>query len=120
MLEMANQEILPACIKYSNTVAKSVKLKKEVGIDSPNEIKLLQKLNELTEGLMDSVEKLQNAMDKIPEDIPESMEIKLAAYYRDDILPQMDSVRKYADSLELIVGKEYWPFPTYTDLLYKI
>ena len=31
----------------------------------------------------------------------------------------MDKVRESADTLELLVGKKYWPIPTYSDLLYK-
>ena len=117
MLEMANQEILPACIEYSNTVAKSLKMKKELGLSAPCETKLYKNINEHTEGLMAAAEALQKEVDEIPEDCEE---IKLAEFYRDRIIPEMDSVRCYADELELIVGKEFWPFPTYTDLLYKI
>lgn len=116
MLEMANQEILPACIKYSNVVAKSLKLKQDIGVSAPHELKLFKELNEKTEGFMAAIDSLQAAADNIPD----SEEQELAAYYRDRIIPEMDNVRKFADELELMVGKDYWPFPTYTDLLYKI
>jgi len=33
-------------------------------------------------------------------------------------LPAMDALRAPADALEDLVGKQYWPFPTYGDLLY--
>ncbi len=32
----------------------------------------------------------------------------------------MDNVREKADQLELVIGKDFWPFPTYGDLLFKI
>jgi len=32
----------------------------------------------------------------------------------------MNEVRAIADELETIVGKGYWPFPTYTDLLFSV
>lgn len=41
-------------------------------------------------------------------------------YYKDKVIPAMAAVREPADALELLVGKSYWPFPTYTELLYKI
>ena len=120
MLEMVNQEILPACIEYSNVVAKGIKLKNDLGIDTPNELKLLNEITGLIETLINNAEVMKKAVDKIPENIPESKEQEVAQYYRDEILPKMDTVRRYADMLELKVGKDYWPFPTYTDLLYKI
>jgi len=30
------------------------------------------------------------------------------------------AVREQADELETLVGKEYWPFPTYDDLLFNV
>jgi len=30
----------------------------------------------------------------------------------------MNAVRAAADELETIVGKDYWPFPTYAELLF--
>ena len=43
-----------------------------------------------------------------------------ADYYRDFILKDMEELRTYADNLETVTAKEYWPFPTYTDLLYSV
>ncbi len=37
----------------------------------------------------------------------------LANYYHDVVLPAMEAVRIPADKLEMLVGKKYWPFPTY-------
>ena len=43
-----------------------------------------------------------------------------AEFYKDNIKVQMQEVRAIADELETIVSKEYWPFPTYADLLFSI
>jgi len=32
----------------------------------------------------------------------------------------MAKIRTYADELEKIVAKEYWPYPTYADLLFGV
>ena len=45
---------------------------------------------------------------------------ELAKFYHDTVLSQMNEVRAIADELETIVGKGYWPFPTYTDLLFSV
>ena len=39
-------------------------------------------------------------------------------YYSTDVLPRMERVRKICDELELLVAREYWPFPTYGDILF--
>ena len=44
----------------------------------------------------------------------------MAHYYYDTILPLMDAVRTTADQLEMLVGKKYWPFPTYSDILFYV
>ena len=43
-----------------------------------------------------------------------------AFYYREEIVTAMEKLRKPADELEKIVGKEYWPFPTYADLIFEV
>ena len=43
-----------------------------------------------------------------------------AFFYHDEVLSAMNSLRKPADELEKLVDKEYWPFPTYADLLFEV
>ena len=40
--------------------------------------------------------------------------------YRDKVIPAMNELREACDALEVIVGKDYWPFPTYSDLLFSV
>ena len=115
MLEMAKQEILPACLKYTNTVAEGLAVKESLGIKAPNERKTVQMLTALTEELMDKITALESATN-----IPDVDEFEVGMYYKNTVIPAMDSLRETADTLESVVGKEYWPFPTYTDLLYSI
>jgi glutamine synthetase len=115
MLEIAQQEIIPACLKYSNALTGGVAAKKSIGLDIPFEAELLKSTTELTELLIKNTNTLKVVSANIPTNAYES-----ALYYRDTIIPAMNDLRYAADMLEMIVGKEYWPFPTYTDLLYKI
>ena len=41
----------------------------------------------------------------------------IAEYCGKVILAKMREAREYADKLETITAEEYWPFPTYSDLL---
>ena len=43
-----------------------------------------------------------------------------AATVRDKVLPKMKELRECCDRAEVLVGKEYWPFPTYEGLLYSV
>ena len=116
-IEMAKREILPACINYGKTVAESLRTKKELGISAPNEEQLLRSITSLTEELIAATDALDQTMKNEP-DMED--ELQKAHFYKDRVLVQMDAVRKAADELETMVGKSYWPFPTYTDLLYNV
>lgn len=115
-LEMAKQEILPACIAYTDKIVKSVSMKKEIGIDAPAEAVLAKRLSEGCENMINSID----AMDAVMAVIPDGDPIEVAHYYKDEVLSAMDDLRRIADDMETIVGKEFWPFPTYTDLLYRV
>ena len=43
-----------------------------------------------------------------------------ATYFRDVVKVAMDELRAPADKLEMIVDKEFWPFPSYGDLLFEV
>ncbi len=116
MLEMAKQEILPACLNYTKSVAEGVAVKKSLKIHAPNEELTVKNLTMLTEDLMEKIKALDIAAAGLPEDNA----YKIGMYYKDTVIPAMENLRKTADSLETVVGKNYWPFPTYTDLLYSI
>ncbi len=115
MLEMAKQEILPACLKYTNFLASDYASKKSLGIDAPNELERVKKLTSLTEELIAKIDVLDAATD-----IPDVDVYAIGMYYKETVLPAMETLRETADTLETMVSREYWPFPTYTDLLYLV
>ena len=115
-LEMAKQEILPACIKYANKLAKGIVTKESIGIKVPAEKKMVSNLAKETENLLKKIEKLEKVRDKIPQDDA----LKTAKYYQDEVLLVMAELREVADRLETMVAKDFWPMPTYTDLLYNV
>ena len=43
-----------------------------------------------------------------------------AAFARDTLIPAMDALRETADEMEPMTAKDYWPFPTYADLLFSV
>lgn len=117
MLEMAKQEILPASLKYTKFVTDDLISKKSLGITAPNEMKKVQNLTDMTEALITRIDEL----DAVSKAVPKTDDMfKIGNYYRDTVIPSMEALRAVADELETVVAKDYWPFPTYTDLLYRI
>ena len=43
-----------------------------------------------------------------------------AFYYRKQVIPAMEALRKPVDALEMIVDKDIWPMPSYGDLLFEV
>ena len=115
MLRMIGRQILPACVEYSGKVASSVAAKAGIGIDAPAEKKLAGAISAKTEELMQAQETLQDKEQGMPEDVHLA-----AAYCRAEIIPAMEQARAAADDLELLVGKENWPFPVYEDILFYV
>ncbi len=117
MLEMAKQEILPACLEYTASLADGIIKKESIGLCVPNEKKSAAHMSKLTEQLIDDISRLEAAKCKIDS---ENDILSKAKYYQNIILDNMSKIRNTADELETVVAKDYWPFPTYEDLLYRV
>ena len=116
MIDMVREEILPACISFQHDLAETVLRKKEAGIAGGMESGLLSEVSDKTETLYRNNEALEQVLNHTP--VGKVQEI--VNYYHDVILPAMDAVRAPADQLETLVGKKYWPFPTYSDILFYV
>ena len=128
MLDMLGKLILPACAKFSRDLAEGVALKKQIGIDAPAEVAMVRKITDRTAELSAAQEMLAQKVNAAKEVLADEFAVapggigarKLSRYYRDVVLPAMNETRKIADTLETLVSKEYWPFPTYSDLLFYV
>ena len=119
MLEMIKKDIIPAVCNYSKDLTESALAKKDLSsdIDISLETNLVSKISSLSSCLAKKTADLEKVL-LGAKDCDDSE--KLAKYYHDTVLSQMNEVRAIADELETLVGKGYWPFPTYTDLLFSI
>ena len=117
MSEMVSKEILPAVEKYTATVADAAakKLKLVPGLGCSYEKHLVQKLSALTDG----IEKGGMELDETLAALSTVTEItQLAEEIRDQLLPKMAELRAVADEAEVLTAKEFWPFPTYGEILF--
>ncbi len=118
MIYMAKKQIAPVALEYSKFTSDALISKKNAGLDSSLEEKIAKKISGLTSALYDAIENLENsrtASKEHEEDVK-----KLARYYRDVVLTDMQKLREIADELEMNVPEKLWPIPTYTDLLFTV
>jgi len=117
MLGMIRKEIIPAVCGYMRDLSTQALNKKQLGIGIELESTLLKKLSALSEQLYEAAGELQKAADKEGgfSNIQEE-----ANYYKDVVLDRMQKARAVSDELEPCVGEKYWPFPSYSDLLFSV
>jgi glutamine synthetase len=117
LLEMINRDVIPAISSYSNHLCEAINNKNAIRFDSSVEYELLSRLTACNKELfsLSSALKMAVASAERSKDIMEK-----SKEYRDVILKLMADIRKYADSAEAVMPSNYWPYPSYGDLLFKI
>ncbi|MFM7875806.1 MAG: glutamine synthetase III [Microcystis panniformis] len=112
VVSMAKTIIYPAAVRYLSELSSAIANAAAIGIEMDKES--AQTVSNLIKLLMDSVSKLSAAMAKHDFDsIEEHMQ-----YSAQTIRPLMDKVREYADTLEGEVADNFWPLPTYQEMLF--
>ena len=119
MLEMAKTLILPAATGYAKELSDTAIAKKTClgTADLTYETACIEKLSNLTTALYKGTIALEEALTKseeIEEVGPKSM------FYKDTMIPAMDAIRAASDALEAITASDYWPLPTYGDMLFSV
>ena len=117
MIEMARQDIYPAVNGYLAELCGSIASKRAVSEKMPvsEDVKLAEKLATMNDAMMAAVAKLERDLSEMPEgEQPASQ--KMAHV----VLPDMEQVRVLADGMEKLCSSDYWPYPTYTDILYSV
>ena len=118
MLHIAVKRIIPAASKYASDLAAGInQMKAAINMVSPiADEDILRKVISLTNELYGSTNVLSEVISEA-EKLSGSLQ---SHYYREEVLPKMEDVRRFADNLELIVAKDYWPLPTYSDMLFYV
>ena len=117
MIDIASKHIIPAVVSYTTELANSVIAVSEAGVDSSTQKELLDEVTKYLKEMKAALKKLTEVTEKAA-DITECKE--QATYFRDVVKVAMDELRAPADKLEMIVDKEFWPFPSYGDLLFEV
>ncbi|MBO6016712.1 MAG: glutamine synthetase type III, partial [Oscillospiraceae bacterium] len=118
MADMAKKEILPAVMRYTGDLAAALNEKKAAmpELSYPVESELIKKLTELVVKI-DAAEK---TLEKSIAACEEGDTTEQAFRIRDELLPRMAELRAPCDEAETMTAADYWPFPTYGDLLFGV
>ena len=119
MVDMTGKQILPAIESYLTKLLTNVSMKRALSADisCAYESASIEKLSAACDEMSANAGILERLTDHLAhiDDITEQ-----ANFVRDEILPQMDVLREYADAAEAIVDAEIWPLPTYGELLFGV
>ena len=112
MIDMAAKLYIPSVIAYVNSVASSMSTVKNAyaQADTTAQQTILVKASSL---LADTQQALDNL--KAVTDAAES-----AKDFHEKVLPAMAALRTPVDELETIVDSEYWPVPTYGQMMFEV
>ena len=119
MIDISRKDILPAASAFSKELAGTALSKKALLpiIDCKYELDLVKKISELTSEMYALTNKLEDTLSGAKDLVGAE---KIAKYYKNSVLAAMNEVRVLADELETITAKSFWPYPSYSELLFGI
>ena len=117
--DMVRKNYLPAISEYVGTLCDAVLAKKAVGLEDQitPEAETLKKLSAAQTNAYRLVGELEGE-EAAAADIADGY--KQARAYHDKVLPKMEALRAAVDTAEVLTGEDYWPVPSYTDLLFRV
>ncbi len=118
MLQMAKQDIIPAVSDYVATLCSNLAAKQAVckSAHFKAEEDLIERLSSLNDALFAAVQKTEK--DLVDIDMEDARSASQAMAHV--IVPDMRAMRQAADTMETLTAQDYWPFPSYYDILYSV
>ncbi|MCH5300328.1 MAG: glutamine synthetase III [Ruminococcus sp.] len=120
MLDMAKKDILPAVSAYVRELTDTALAKKSLSADIPTDVetKLVSDLSQKLVCFSKKIEELENALIAVAE--YEDNAQKYAEFYCNEVFAKMQELRAIGDDMETETSSDYWPYPTYGDLLFSV
>ncbi len=118
--DIVKKDILPSVSKYISVLSESANSKKAFikDVDVSVEKALVSELSLLNSRLFTEINKLDKNL-SLASAYKSDVEA-YAMYYKEKILDHMFEIREIVDELEANTAREYWPYPTYGDILYAM
>ncbi len=117
--DIVSKKIIPATCKFSGMLASAIANKKAAcaKLTAHTETELLKHLSRHCDSLYDNLDKLKTDL-FVKERFMSTLDE--AIYCHDVLLSDMETMRHDIDALERIIGNDTWPYPTYTDLIFRV
>ncbi|MBP1544499.1 MAG: glutamine synthetase type III, partial [Oscillospiraceae bacterium] len=119
MVDMARKDILPAISEYIASLSASAGAKQAIGpdVDLSYEAETAKELSALSGKAFSALKTLEAKLEETKRIFDITV---LAAFYKDEVLAAMDELRAAVDSAEMLTAAEYWPYPSYGELLFGV
>ncbi len=116
VIDMIRKDYIPAIVRYTTKFATAIEAKNKFGNACKAEIAILGKLSTINDFIYDKSNELEEKS---------LIAAKLcgkeqADMFRNEIIPIMNELRTAVDNAEKITAKEYWPVPSYGDLIFRV
>ena len=119
MLDMAKKDIFPAVSAYVAELASACNAKKALSESLPcdAEIKVIEKLSKLLVCFQNKIEALEAKVNEAKgiEDVADQ-----AMFYGKEVFGAMNELRAIGDEMETSTAADYWPYPSYAELLFGV
>ena len=117
-LDMARMEILPSVIKYQNFILTELEKKERLSdLSAKPERDLLCRISNYFNSFYEELTLLEENLNSYPQGASAT---ERAFYSKNVLLANIERLRKNADSMELLIGKQFLPYPSYEDILYSV
>lgn len=119
LVEMMKRDIIPAISAYCDRLCQNVAAKRAVrsDINCTMETTLIDELTDANAELFTLVGSLEESVSRAEK--ADGL-LQSAKLYRYEVLETMQKIRRLADRAETVTARDYWPYPAYGDLLFKI
>ncbi len=115
MLDLAEKEIIPACIKYLKEIADS---ENKIGLNLCNATSVIK--NDIAK-LIDGAFEQLNLLRELKVETQKICDVtNRAIQYTEKVIPVMNCLRDFCDDLEKKIPSGYWPFPNYAEILFRV
>ena len=115
-IDMIRKDYIPAVVKYTTVLSDAIKTKNVYGNACKAELTILQKLSALTDVMFDKAAEIE-ALDSEASTLTGKAQADL---FHDKVVPAMEELRAAVDEAEKFTAREYWPVPSYGDLIFRV
>jgi len=119
LIDMIQHEILNAASHYSAKLCATINQKRQAlpNISCRVEEALAESICHLNSDLLTACTELKTAVSTVPKDLTGEARLR---YFHDEVFVRMEKTRAIVDHLETLVASDFWPYPTYVDLLFGV